>query len=134
MYRLEQFSVFLRSPKPPMLIIEPGMILAADSTDQLMAALSQAVEHKGMGTMVALVDGDGRGFAFDPKQKVLLPSFPRHAWTKGEIVDAYNATCASEEEHYRFSLASRRMERVVAEIAALVLTRRDDQLEGDSGS
>ena len=132
MCRLEEVSVFLRSPKLPVLIVEPGMVLAAGSTDQLMEALSEAVQRKGSGTTIALVDGDGRGFAFDSKQKVLLPSFPpRHVWTKRDIVDAYNATCANGEEHYRFSFANRRLELIDAEIALLVLSRSGKRPRGD---
>ncbi len=124
MPRRSEIVFFPRPPKLPVLVMDPKPILAADTLSGLASVLTQIVDRNPTGRTICLAGGDGTAFTYDLDSGHFLRSFgPRHIWTKGEIVQAYNTSCVDERDRYIYSLANRRLQQVIADVALLILRR-----------
>jgi len=124
MIRPSEIFFFPRPPRLPVLVMDPRPILAADSLRGLASVLRQIADLNPTSRTICLAGGDGTAFTYDLDSGHFLRSFgSRNIWTKNEIVQAYNASCVDERDRYMYSLANRRLQQVVADVALLILRR-----------
>jgi hypothetical protein len=72
---------------------------------------------------VKVIDTTGREFWYDTTQRILAPGFAAKVWTKRQLVQLYNDNSAAALGPYQpGSLPNRRLDRIVQEIASLLMS------------
>jgi hypothetical protein len=104
--------------------MDPKPILAVDGLSRLVALLAQLADRNPSAGTISLAGGDGTAFTYESESGLLLRSFgSRHAWTKREIVQAYNATCVDDRDRYTYSLPNKSLPQVIVDVATLLMVR-----------
>jgi hypothetical protein len=87
---------------------------------------------------VKVIDTTGREFWYDTTQRILAPGFAAKVWTKRQLVQLYNDNSGATLRPYQpGSLPNRRLDRVVQEIANLLMVgqaRRKRPLKHDTST
>jgi hypothetical protein len=114
-------AVLFHWPKLPVIVISPRGLAAALDRKKLIAVLGAQtpIDTK---FEVKVIDITGREFWYDTTQRILAPGFAAKVWTKRQLVQLYNDNSGAALGPYQpGSLPNRRLDRVVQEIAYLLM-------------
>jgi hypothetical protein len=88
------------------------------------------------GEFLPLVDSTGEGWIFDTDHMIISPFSSKKVWTKKEVIDMFNKSYTAKhigKEYSSRSLSSKRFNRIMAEIVALILSA-NKRLQTDAAS
>ena len=110
-----------REPKFPVICNVQGVLIGAKTPGQFVEQVSGAALPAG--EQLPLVDACGEGWVLHTDHMIISPLTFKRRWTKKEIIAMFNDSEAARrlgEQYSTKSLSSKRVDRVVAEIAALI--------------
>jgi len=110
-----------RQPRFPLICDVHGVLIGAETPEQFEAQVA-ALELPA-GELLPLVDAAGEGWVFHTDEMVVSPLTLKKRWTKKEIISMYNRSETARRlgtEYSTRSLSSKRLDRIVAEVAALI--------------
>ena len=114
-------AVMFHWPKLPVIVISRRGLTTALDRKKLIAVLG-AQTPADTKFEVKVIDITGREFWYDTTQRILAPGFPAKVWTKRQLVQLYNDNSGAALGPYQpGSLPNRRLDRVVQEIANLLM-------------
>jgi hypothetical protein len=130
-------AVMFHWPKLPVIVISPKGLAAALDRKKLIAVLG-AQTPSDTKFEVKVIDITGREFWYDTTQRILAPGFAAKVWTKRQLVQLYNDDSGATLGPYQpGSLPNRRLDRVVQEIANLLMggqATRKRRLKNDTSN
>lgn len=116
-----QVRYVFRRPRFPVICDIEGELVAARSPAALQRRLAGLdLPH---GHVFALVDASGEGWGLYTEWMAVSPLIGKKAWTKAEIIRLFNESANARRADLTYpgtSLSSKRLERVVGDIAALI--------------
>lgn len=124
MTEIREFAHQFRRPKYPVLIDLQGHLIAAKSAKSLAVKLARL--RLPDGDNYPAVDSTGEGWALYvfPDGEILTPIAFKKRWTKREVIQTYNQRQNKSQDDTPYSeksLSSKRFDRIVLEIAELLL-------------
>jgi hypothetical protein len=115
-------AVMFHWPKLPVIVTGPRGLAAALDRKKLIAVLGAQTPTDAK-FEVKVIDTTGREFWYDTMQKILAPGFAVKVWTKRQLVQLYNDDSGVALGPYQpGSLPNRRLDRIVQEIANLLMS------------
>lgn len=115
-------AVAFRWPRLPVIVSDPGLWTASVDRGKLLQVLA-AIAPTNTKWEIRVLDATGREFWYDGHQRILAPGFAAKVRTKRQLIELYNGS-GVQAPYLPRSLQNYRLERIVAEIAELLLTRR----------
>jgi hypothetical protein len=115
-----RIQYIFRVPRFPILLDTGTELLALRSRAECQARLPALART---GEPRPVIDATAEGFAFYPDLDAITPLTVKKGWTKAEIVALYHQRKPSGAPSYTRSLANRKLEAVVADIATLLRAR-----------
>jgi len=110
-----------RKPKFPVICDVQGVLIGARTPGQFVEQASAVALPAG--EELSLVDARGEGWVLHTDLMVVSPLTLKKRWTKKEIVAMFNNSDTARQlgkQYSTRSLSSKRLDRIVAEIAALI--------------
>jgi hypothetical protein len=107
-----------RMPSFP-LLLDTGTALLALRTEEECEIRVAALSLSGHAPL-PVIDATAEGFAYYPNLGMITPLTMKKDWRKAEIIALYNERKPPGAPTYARSLANRRLEAVVADIAGLL--------------
>jgi hypothetical protein len=117
-----QFSILLRGPKYPAIVISAEDIWPVFDLNDLGTACYFALPLKGS-TMVSIVDVTGEEFLYMPDKTALMPGIGRKKWTKKQIIELFNNSETAKDENIQYpskSISNKRLDVIFNEICGLL--------------
>jgi len=121
-----------RVPTFPLICDVSGVLIAAETPEQFDDAISTL--SLPAGEELPVIDGSAEGWVFHVDYMVMSPMTIKKRWTKKEIIALYNNSDAAKRsgvEYSTKSLSAKRIDRIIAEVAALVRASTSGTVEGD---
>jgi hypothetical protein len=112
---------FFRPPNFPVICAVQGVLIGAETPEQYMEQVGAM--NLPPGELLPFVDATGEGWIFDTDHMIISPITSKKRWTKKEVIDMFNKSCTSKQigkEYSSRSLSSKRFNRIMAEIVALI--------------
>jgi hypothetical protein len=107
-------------PRFPILIDTGSELLTARTSAEFSKRLSRLVIPADT-KYLPVIDAMADGFGYYPEQHLISSMVLKRRWSKPEIIKLYHARKAADAPEYSSkSLSNKRLEQVVAEIAALL--------------
>ena len=124
MTRIVELSHQFRRPQYPVLIDLDGRLVAAKSPKALLRQLSDL--DLPVKSNYPAIDGAGEGWGLYlfPGEAVLSPMAVKKRWSKREVIHLYNQRQNASQNDLPYSeksLSSKRVDRIIREIAELLL-------------
>ena len=114
-------AVMFYWPRLPVIVTSPRGLAAALDRKKLIAVLGAQTPSDSK-FEVKVIDTTGREFWYDTTQRILAPGFVAKVWTKRQLVQLYNENSGAALRPYQpGSLPNRRLDRIVQEIANLLM-------------
>lgn len=110
-----------REPKFPVICDVQGVLTGARTPGQFVEQVSGMALPAG--EQLPLVDACGEGWVLHTDHMIISPFTFKRRWTKKEIIAMFNNSDAARRLGERYStksLSSKRLDRIVAEIVALI--------------
>jgi hypothetical protein len=115
-------AVMFHWPKLPVIVTGPRGLAAALDRKKLIAVLGAQTPTDAK-FEVKVIDTTGREFWYDTTRRILAPGFAAKVWTKRQLVQLYNDDSGAALGPYQpGSLPNRRLDRIVQEIANLLMS------------
>ena len=118
------FSVFLRSPQYPVIVISDNEIYPAFNIKDLGNAC-YSLSPPGSSNNISIVDCTGAVFLYLSDRITLAPGIGSRKWTKKKFIDFFNKcrTAKIKGIHYSpKSLSNKRVANIVHEICSMLAT------------
>ena len=110
-----------RKPVFPLICDAEGVLIGADSLEDF--ADQVAVLDLPAAAQLPVVDASAEGWAFHTDHQVVSPLTFKKRWTKKEVIAMFNSSSAARKlggQYSERSLSSKRFDRIVSEIVALI--------------
>lgn len=110
-----------RKPKYPMICDLGDSLIGARSEKRFLAQLEDADLEPG--EMYPMVDATGQGWSFHSDHEIISPFSVKYRWTKREVIELFNQSATARKAGLEFpmkSLANKRVDRIIGEIADLI--------------
>jgi len=110
-----------RKPRFPVICDVQGVLIGAKTPGQFVIQASGVALPPG--EQLPLVDAGGEGWVLHTDEMVVSPFTFKKRWTKKEIIAMFNSSDTARQlgkQYSTKSLSCKRLDRVVAEIVALI--------------
>lgn len=113
-----EFSILLRRPVYPLIVVSADRLYGAFSIEQLAESCIKSIplEQK---TNVVAVDSTGEEFWYSMDTYILTPGFAFKKWSKKKIVETYNSYLSSSQADRLYStksLSNKRLDKIVTDL------------------
>ena len=117
-----EFTIILRKPKYPVIVVSADRLYSAFNTRQLALSCMSSIpiENK---SYIEVIDSTGSEFWYSAEKYVLSPGFSFQKWTKRRIVEAFNNSTNAKDtlqEYSMKSLSSKRLEKIILDICEIL--------------
>lgn len=116
------FSVFLRNPQYPVIVISGDDIYPAFNIRDL-GNICYSLSPPSSLNNITVIDSTGDEFFYMTDQTTLAPGIGRKTWTKKRIIDLFNSCGAAQKEEIYYSpksLSNKRVASIVNEICSIL--------------
>lgn len=110
-----------RKPRFPVICDVQGVLIGAKTPGQFVIQVADVALPDG--EQLPLVDARGEGWVLHTDEMVVSPLTLKKRWTKQQIIAMFNSSDTARQlgkQYSTKSLSSKRLDRVVAEIVALI--------------
>lgn len=114
---------FFRKPVFPLICDVGGVLIGARSLKEFED--QAAVLDLPAKAQLPLVDSSTEGWVFDTDHQLISPLTMKKRWTKREVIAMFNSSSAAGKlgrQYSERSLSSKRFDRIVSDIVALIRT------------
>ncbi len=110
-----EFTILLRSPEYPVIIISDKGLYSAFDIEELANACMSSNLTEG-DTTVNAIDSTGSEFWYMPDKNFISPGFVAKKWTKKKIIELYNNSSNAKNLNISYplkSLSSKRLAKIL---------------------